>query len=60
MHGENVWVTYLKGEANPGQLFFQIVLSLTPQYSVTNKLMQETYKTILSLNDWSNYTLETF
>ena len=59
MHGENVWATYLKGEANPGQLFFQIVLSLTPKYSVTNNLMKEKYKTILSLNDRSNYTFET-
>ena len=51
--------TVFKGEANPGQLFFQIVQSLTPKYSVTNNLMKETYKTILSLNDRSNYTFET-
>ena len=45
----------LKGEANPSQLFFQIVQSLTPKYFVTNNLMQVTYKTILSLNDRSSY-----
>ena len=59
MHGENVQVTYVKGEANPGQLFIQIVQSLTPKYSVTNNLMQVTYKIILSLNDRRNYTFET-
>ena len=59
MYGENVEITYLKGETNPSQLFFQIVQSLTPNYSVTNNLMQVTYKTILSLNDRNSYTFET-
>ena len=59
MNGENVYITYLKGEAIPSQLFFQIVQSLTPKYSVTNNLMQITYKTIISLNDRSSYTFET-
>ena len=47
---------YLKVVANPSQLLFQIIQSLTPKYSVTNNLMQVTYKTILSLNDRSSYT----
>ena len=42
MYEENVLITYLKGEANPSQLFFQIVQSLTPKYFVTNNLMQVT------------------
>ena len=54
MYGENVKVTYVNGEANPGQLFFQFVQSLTPKYSLTNTLLQVTYKTILSLNDRSS------
>ena len=52
-------ITYVKGEANPGQLFSQIVQSLTPKYSVTNNLMQVTYKIFLSLNDRNSYTFET-
>ena len=46
----------LKGEANLGQLFFQIIQNLTPKYSVTNNLVQATHKTILSLNDRGGYT----
>ena len=49
-----------KGEANLGQRFFQIVQNLTPKYSVTNNLVQVTDETILSLNDRSSYTFETW
>ena len=49
-----------KGDANLGQRFFQIVQNLTPKYSVTNHLVQVTYKTILSLNDRSSYTFKTW
>ena len=55
MYGENVLITYLKGGgANPSQLFFQSVQSLTPKYFVTNNLMQVTNiltKQFLFLND---------
>ena len=48
-----------KGGGKSWSTFFQIVQSLAPKYSVTNNLMQVTYKIILSLNDRSSYTFET-
>ena len=50
----------IKGGGKSWSIFSQFVLSLTPKYSVTNNLMQVTYKIILSLNDRSIYTFETF
>ena len=48
-----------KGGGKSWSTFFQIVQSLAQKYSVTNNLMQVTYKIILSLNDRSSYTFET-
>ena len=55
-YGENVEITLSKGEANLGQPLFQIVQNFTPKYSVTNDLVQVTYKILLSLNDRSSKT----
>ena len=48
-----------KGGGKSWSTFFQIAQSLAPKHSVTNNLMQVTYKIILSLNDRSSYTFET-
>ena len=47
-----------KGGGKSWSTFFQIIQNLTPKYSVTNNLVQVTYKTILSLNDRCGYTFE--
>ena len=49
-----------KGGGKSWSTYFRIVQSLAPKYSVTNNLMQVTYKIIFSLNDRSSYTFETF